>query len=736
VDGDGCSAFCLSEQCGNGTVDSALGEECDPGDPIEGDCCTDDCRYEPADTPCGDGADTECTDPDTCDGSGTCLPNNATDGAACGDTGTECINQDTCMAGACQDNGFKPMGTPCGDPADTECTDPDTCDGAGACQPNHANDGAACGDTGTQCTNQDTCTGGSCQDNGFQNPGTPCGDPADTECTNPDTCNGSGMCQANNEADGFPCGDQNVDCHVDDTCQSGSCQDNGFENAGTPCSGGTCDAMGMCVAGCDCCTDFSNGFLSFETGLATGNCGVLRNFRCSNDANAACVVNSDCPASGVCNEVIGGGIPLNLECGGLYTGGGGNSVPLPFPVPDMGKSYTRVTSCDANTGVLISGPTAPGDGGGVVTGRNCTKGRTCTGGANNGATCVLDADCDSNVCTTNCVFGPPLPIPNAMTPPTSVCTINDVAQDASGTTQCNGGDTTVSAPLRSNVYLTGDLFMMTTPPNIPGVQPCPLCDRFCSVTKHPCNTDADCRLCNGTGNPKLCTTNADCTPQTCNTTQTCNTQTTCLGGPNNGLNCTPATSDSPTLGDLQNAYPTSHDCPPEPTTSITDSIGGLPIAFALTSGTIQRNGEDLGPTAGGNRVFAGFCRDNNIEGSGCFEGDTNIACPTVCSGSGAVCLVNSDCPASQTCIAGDLNGVPCNTDADCSSPYESCTQRTQITVFGQPDGQCLGDGALHTGTLVSVFDIPPTFDAVVDAAGDLPGPGTAMLQGVAQLTPP
>jgi hypothetical protein len=57
-------------------------------------------------------------------------------------------------------------------------------------------------------------------------------------------------------------------------------------------------------------------------------------------------------------------------------------------------------------------------------------------------------------------------------------------------------------------------------------------------------------------------------------------------------------------------------------------------------------------------------------------------------------------------------------------------------VFGQPDGQCLADGALHTGTLVSVFDIPPTFDAVVDAAGDLPGPGTAMLQGVAQLTPP
>ena len=155
----------------------------------------------------------------------------------------------------------------------------------------------------------------------------------------------------------------------------------------------------------------------------------------------------------------------------------------------------------------------------------------------------------------------------------------------------------------------------------------------------------------------------------------------------------------------------------------TKGIGGLPIAFSLTSGTIQRNAEDLGLGAGGNRVFSGFCRDSFVEGSGCFEGDTNIACP----------------------VAGDLNGVPCSSDADCSAPYESCAQRTaggfsraastQINLFGQTDGGCLGDGATHTADLVSVFDIPPTFDAVVDAAGDLPGPGAAMIRGEAQLEP-
>jgi hypothetical protein len=436
--------------------------------------------------------------------------------------------------------------------------------------------------------------------------------------------------------------------------------------------------------------------LTFETTVATGNCGVLRNFRCSNDANATCAIDADCGAANTCVEQIGLGLPLDLECGGLYTGGGGNSVPLPFPVPDMGRSSTLVTAYNSGTGVLTLGAATQAQ----VGMRHCTEGRECSG---SGAVCVIDADCPAaQTCDTQCVFGPPLPIPNAMTPPTSVCAVNDVDLDASGTAECDGGASTVNTPLRSNVYLSGDLFTMTTPPNIPGVQPCPLCDRLCvggTNANFPCNVNGDCN----SGN--------------------CNTQTTCLGGPNNGLDCTPATSDSATLGDNQNAYPTSHDCPPEPSLSITDSIGGLPIAFSLTSGTIQRNAEDLGLGAGGNRVFSGFCRDSFGEGSGCFEGDTNVACP----------------------VAGDLNGVPCNSDADCSAPYESCAQRTaggfsraastQINLFGQTDGGCLGDGATHTADLVSVFDIPPTFDAVVDAAGDLPGPGAAMIRGEAQLEP-
>src|SRR3989442_461422 len=59
--------------------------------------------------------------------------------------------------------------------------------------------------------------------------------------------------------------------------------------------------------------------LSFTTGIGTGNCGTLQSST--------------------------GSVLLNLACGGLYTGGGGNSVPLPYAVPDMGQSFTKVTAC-------------------------------------------------------------------------------------------------------------------------------------------------------------------------------------------------------------------------------------------------------------------------------------------------------------------------------------------------------------------------------------------------------
>ena len=112
--------------------------------------------------------------------------------------------------------------------------------------------------------------------------------------------------------------------------------------------------------------------------------------------------------------------------------------------------------------------------------------------------------------------------------------------------------------------------------------------------------------------------------------------------------------------------------------------------------------------------------------------NSDYECQHMCAGgtnASRPCVDNGNCPGS-TCVA--------DTDT-----YESCVQRdpgafsnaaaTRIEVQGATDDQCMGDGALHEATLVSIFCVPPTFDATVDAAGDLPGPGAALLLGNAQV---
>jgi hypothetical protein len=446
---------------------------------------------------------------------------------------------------------------------------------------------------------------------------------------------------------------------------------------------------------------------------------MLSNFRCSNNTNGACADAGDCnfgtcidppgicsgnydipcsgsgtPCTGTCSEVSSSTLPLALERGGIYTGGGLNSVPLPFPVPDKGVNIHNVSGSSTLT-LSASTPAEVGD-------RRCTKGRTCS---NNPAQhCVVDADCGEGTCLDNCLFGPPLPIPNTETPATSVCTVNVVDINSSGTVECDGGDTDMTTPLRSVVYLNGDLFKGSTPPDIPGVQPCPLCDRLCvggTKAEFPCDADGDCPG------------------------STCDTQTRCLGGPDDGAACTPETSDSAALGDPENSFPTSHDCGNDPEQNMTRNFGGLPFNFHLISGTQILDAVDRPNMA---RVFCGYCRDVEGAGSGCFEGDTAPGCPSPGGGE-------------------SKNGVanPCNSDTDCADgdEYESCVQRnpgafseaasTRISVTGSTDGGCLADGQPHAADLVSIFCMPPTFNATVDAATDLPGPGANMLQGEVQL---
>jgi hypothetical protein len=380
---------------------------------------------------------------------------------------------------------------------------------------------------------------------------------------------------------------------------------NGIVDAGETCEpvgqqaqcnpGETCKSNCQCATTCDCCA-LNAGTFELTTSVGVGNCGAA--------------------------TTASGGLFANLACNGIYFGGGGAAIP-PAIMPDQVKLALAISSCDSADEKLTL-EAAPSS----LTGST----RTCS--------------------TAGCSFGAPVAIPNAGSTPTSSCVMLTVAQDASGTSSCDG-DATVSLPLSAEIFLTGD---STHDPSstIAGIQSCPLCSGG-----------------------------------------------TCRGGPNNGMACVPANTA------INAGYPTSQDCPPD----AMYSIGAVPLGTTLTSGTARAEAAPTGPEVHKQRVFCGYCRDFDFTGG--FQS-----------------------PAQ-----------PCDTDADCAQPNESCEQRFQgafgpnggnvktISLTGAPAG-CLADGGLHASTLVGGTCIEPTFDATVDLAADLPGPGALSLQGSAQLAPP
>jgi hypothetical protein len=416
------------------------------------------------------------------------------------------------------------------------------------------------------------------------------------------------------------------------------------------------------MPGCNCCPTAAS-LLKFTTGtpqIGSGGCGNVK------DAS---------------NNVL-----LNIDCGGLYTGGGGTTLPLPSVVPDTGSNYVKTTGC-SGTNYNLS-PTVPGDHSGLVTIRNCTSAGVsdptypaCDSGTRAGLPCVVNTDCPpSGTCggggasMTGCLFGPPLPLPNPTFVGASVCVVNRVVTNASGSGSCSQGSTNLSLPLASDLYLEGDLLdgSAADRPNVAGIQPCPLCNTSTGL---------------------------------------------CMGGPRHGLACTPGSS---ALGE---AYPTSHDCPPPPGAVGAQYVGALPIPFNLTTDSTGTTAaaHKVATQMNGQEVFCGFCA--NTAG-------------TVWKNPPVACASNAGC----TGVTGCPGTLPCG----------SCRQRTsgafgtasnnpgsehEITLFGSPAGICLSDQMPHASTLVSAFCIPPAFNATVDANGDLPGPGATALIGQSQLIP-
>jgi hypothetical protein len=128
-----------------------------------------------------------------------------------------------------------------------------------------------------------------------------------------------------------------------------------------------------------------------------------------------------------------------MVCGGMYVGGGGNSIVLPLSTPNNLKFIVGLDNCTGQVADVV--PTTSAETGTDLT---CTK--------------------------AGCFFAGPLTIPNASTTPTSACVIITAATDASGTMNCSSGEADISLPLNAAIYLTGD-----GDPLRDGIQPCPLC---------------------------------------------------------------------------------------------------------------------------------------------------------------------------------------------------------------------------------------------------------------------
>ena len=180
---------------------------CDRPDTCDGTGNCDE-NIEPLGAPCSNGL--WCDGDETCDGAGTCQP-----GVTRCDDGIECTS-DSCDEVTDECGEHVPFHEMCDD--GDACTGVEYCDTTAGC----VSEGPLVCDDEIECT-EDSCDPIEGCTYVLLPSGTPCGDPADSTCDHPDTCNGDGECLPNYEPAGTPCPNGLV-CDGDEFCnEAGIC---------------------------------------------------------------------------------------------------------------------------------------------------------------------------------------------------------------------------------------------------------------------------------------------------------------------------------------------------------------------------------------------------------------------------------------------------------------------------------------------------------------------------------
>jgi len=199
--------------------------------------------------------------------------------------GNECTN-DVCSNGECT-NPNKPSGTACGSELNTDCDNPNTCNGSGTCLDNFEPSGTLCTDDVVSCT-IDECNGlGTCTHSVSH---ALCDD--DQYCNGTETCHATLGCQSGTAPDCSVIGDDGVGC-TDDVCDPAAA---GGEGACTNtvnhdhCDDGLfCNGAEICDAELDC-LDGTPPQCSVETPYCDEE----------SDACVECRIDRDCELYDVC----------------------------------------------------------------------------------------------------------------------------------------------------------------------------------------------------------------------------------------------------------------------------------------------------------------------------------------------------------------------------------------------------------------------------------------------------
>ncbi|HZR79474.1 MAG TPA: hypothetical protein VFD92_00130 [Candidatus Binatia bacterium] len=301
--------------CGNGTVESAAGEQCDQGaaNGTSTSCCTSQCDFRGAGQVCRpqNGA---CDVQETCSGSSATCPGDgfASSSTVCRGSAGACDVAENCTGSGpnCPSNAFQPSTTVCRG-ASGVCDVAENCTGSSAACPS---DGvqpttAVCRPSADLCDAAETCDGVSktCPADAVAPPTTVCR-PSAGPCDSAENCDGSSTaCGPDNFLNGSLCRAAAGVCDLAETCDGTGpgCPANALAPGGTECraAAGVCDVAESCTGvDVDCPADAVRPTTTVCR-PAAGVCDIAENCDGSSTSCPADVTSPDADGDTLCDQI-------------------------------------------------------------------------------------------------------------------------------------------------------------------------------------------------------------------------------------------------------------------------------------------------------------------------------------------------------------------------------------------------------------------------------------------------